>query len=129
MKAIIDSITVRLIYKINPFVAVGISKMRIKNLIFKPYDFTLGFKRSYLMVFSFLQRKCHPLTRYIKKIADLHCCYNIIFYLRRTEHQISKGYAYVYHLIRSIARSIPFRFHILSVCFYNHKKKISLTVF
>ena len=39
------------------------------------------------MVFSFLQRKCHPLTRCIKEIAD-QLCYNVIFYLRMTEHNI-----------------------------------------
>ena len=38
------------------------------------------------MVFSFLQRRCHPLTRCIKKIADQHC-YNVKFYMRRTEHK------------------------------------------
>ena len=37
-----------------------------------------------LMEFSFLQRRCHPVTRCIKKIADQHC-YNVTFYLRRTE--------------------------------------------
>ena len=36
--------------------------------------------------FFFLQRRCHPVTRYIKKIAD-QSCYNVIFYLRRTEHK------------------------------------------
>ena len=39
-----------------------------------------------LTVISFLQRKCHPVTRCIKKIAD-QPCYNVIFYLRRTEHK------------------------------------------
>ena len=39
-----------------------------------------------LMVISFLRRRCHPVTRYIKKIAD-QPCYNAIFYLRRTEHK------------------------------------------
>ena len=39
-----------------------------------------------LMVFSFLHRKCHPLTRCIKIIADQRC-YNVIFYLSRTEHK------------------------------------------
>ena len=39
-----------------------------------------------VMMFSFLQRRCHPLTRCIKKIAD-QPCYNVIFYLRRTEHK------------------------------------------
>ena len=39
-----------------------------------------------LMVISFLQRRCHPVTRCIQKIAD-NPCYNVIFYLRRTEHE------------------------------------------
>ena len=38
------------------------------------------------MVISFLQRRCHPVTRCIKKISD-QPCYNVIFYLRRTEHK------------------------------------------
>ena len=43
------------------------------------------------MVFSFLQRICHPLTRCIKKIAD-QPCYNVIFYLRGQNTNIKKGY-------------------------------------
>ena len=39
-----------------------------------------------LMVISFLQRRCHPVTWCIKKIAD-QPCYNVIFYFRRTEHK------------------------------------------
>ena len=39
-----------------------------------------------LIVFSFLQRKCHPFTGHIKKIAD-QPYYNVIFYLWRTEHK------------------------------------------
>ena len=38
------------------------------------------------MVISFLQRRCHPVTRCIKKIAD-QPCYNVIFYLGKTEHK------------------------------------------
>ena len=38
------------------------------------------------IMFSFLQRKCHPLTRCIKNIAD-QPCYNVIFYMSRTEHK------------------------------------------
>ena len=41
------------------------------------------------MVFSFLQRRCHPLTRCFKKIAG-HPCYKVIFYLRTTEHKYYK---------------------------------------
>ena len=55
-----------------------------------------------LMVISFLQRRCHPVTRCIKKIAD-QPCYIVIFYLGRTEHKYKKVYACVYHLLRSIA--------------------------
>ena len=39
-----------------------------------------------LMVISFLQRRCHPVTRCIKKIAE-QSCYNVFFYLRKTEHK------------------------------------------
>ena len=42
--------------------------------------------RAILMVISFLQRSCHPVTRCIKKFAD-QPCYNVIFYLRRTEQK------------------------------------------
>ena len=34
----------------------------------------------------FLQRRCHTLTRCLKKIAD-KACYNGIFYLKTTEHK------------------------------------------
>ena len=39
-----------------------------------------------LMVISFLQRRCHPITRCIKKIPN-QTCYNVIFYMRRTEQK------------------------------------------
>ena len=42
-----------------------------------------------LMVFSFLQRRCHPLTRCIKKSAD-QLCYNVIFLLEKDRKQIFK---------------------------------------
>ena len=80
-----------------------------------------------LMVFSFLQRRCHPFTRCIKKIAD-RPCYNIIFYWEARNKNIKKGYAWVYHLIKSVARSILFRLHILSACFHNQKKNLFNTV-
>ena len=38
-----------------------------------------------LMVFAFLQRKCHPLTRCIKKIADQPCLSNFLFEKGRTQ--------------------------------------------
>ena len=41
---------------------------------------------SNLMVFSFLQRRCHPLARCIKKTAD-QPCYNVIFNLRKTDNK------------------------------------------
>ena len=52
-----------------------------------------------LMVFSFLQRKCHPLTRCINKIAD-QPCYNVIFLFEKNITQIfEKGMHCVYCLI------------------------------
>ena len=58
------------------------------------------------MVISFLQRRCHPVTWCIEKIAD-QPWYNVIFYLRRTEHKYLKtGTPCVYHLLRSINRSL-----------------------
>ena len=138
------------------------------------------------MVFSFLQRRCYPLTRCIKKIAN-QPCHNVIFYLQTTEHTYiigrynplvriidlvshityvmcvnfihkwrdlqfkvdskrqvfcetfhgnfiysqsfcQKSAACVYHLLRSVASSLLFRLHNLSVCFYNKKKKFLNTV-
>ena len=83
-------------------------------------------KRSWnlnLMVFSFLQRRSHPLTKCIKKIAN-HPCYNVFFFIWEGQNtNIKKGYTRVYHLLRSVARSILFRLHISSTCFYNQKKK------
>ena len=84
---------------------------------------TLSSCRSWqiIMVISFLQRRCHPVTRCIKIIAD-QPCYNVIFYMRRTEHtNIKKVYACVYHLLRYIARSLLFRLQISSACFYKKK--------
>ena len=40
-----------------------------------------------LMVFSFQQRKCHPLARCIKKIAN-QPCYTIIFLFEKDRTQI-----------------------------------------
>ena len=91
---------------------------------------TLSSCRSWqiIMVISFLQRRCHPVTRCIKIIAD-QPCYNVIFYMRRTEHtNIKKGFTYVYQLLRSVARSIFFRLYILSACFNNQKKILLLTM-
>ena len=71
-----------------------------------------------LMVFSIPQRKCHPVTRCIKKFAD-QPCYNVTFYLRSRSRR--KGMPCVYHLLRSIARSLIFQLHFLSAFFYNKK--------
>ena len=72
-----------------------------------------------LMVFSFLQRKCDLLTRRIKKIVD-QPCYNVIFYLKRTEHKCyNKWLPCVYHLLRSIARSLLFSTSFFEHFFYN----------
>ena len=75
-----------------------------------------------LMVFSFLQRRCQPLTRCIKKIAD-QPSYNVIFIWEWQNRNIKKGYACLYHLLRSVARSLLFRLHILSAWFYKQTKK------
>ena len=56
------------------------------NTIYFIRKMKIGNAPDYLMVISFLQRKCHPVTWCIKKIAD-QPCYNVIFYLRRTEHK------------------------------------------
>ena len=42
-----------------------------------------------LMLFSFLQRRCHPLTSCTKKIAD-QPCYNVIFLFQKDRTQILK---------------------------------------
>ena len=78
-----------------------------------------------LMMFSFLQRKCNPLTRCIKKIAD-HTCHNLIFIWEEQNTNIKKGYACVHHLLQTVARSLLFRLHILSACFYNKKEFLIL---
>ena len=72
------------------------------------------------MVFSFLQRKSHPLTRCINKIAD-QPCYNIIVYLRRTEHKYLKAYALCLPLINKCCQIANFSTSFLS-SFYNQKK-------
>ena len=84
-------------------------------------EFTASPTSVILMVFSFLQRKCYPLTRCIKNIAD-QPCYNVIFFEKGRTQILKKGYACVCHLLRSVARSLFFRHHILSACFYNQKK-------
>ena len=73
-----------------------------------------------LMVFSFLQRMCHPLTRWIKKLLTSPVIVSFFIWEGRNTN-IKKGYACVYHLIRSVARSILFPLHILSTCFYKPK--------
>ena len=74
-----------------------------------------------LMMISFLQRRCHPVTRCIKKIAD-QPCYNAIFLFEHRTHILKKVYACVYHLLKSIARLLHFRLQISSACFYNQNK-------
>ena len=76
-----------------------------------------------LMVISFLQSKCHPVTRCIKKIAD-QPCYNVIFYMRRTEHKYKKNVCLCLPLTEKycqIATFFDFKFRAL-VCIT--KKKI-----
>ena len=73
-----------------------------------------------LMVISFLQRRCHPVTKCIKKLLNSP----VIMYFFIWEGQntnIKKGYSCVDHLLRSIARSLLFRLQILSACFYIKK--------
>ena len=63
------------------------SERQIFNKLFMAILFTIKvFARNVLKVmeFSILQRRCHPFTRCIKKIAG-QPFYNVIFYLRRTE--------------------------------------------
>ena len=67
-----------------------------------------------LLVFSFLQRKCCPHTRCIKKIAN-QPCYNVIFlFVKNRTQMLKKSMACVYHLFKSVARSLLFRLRILS---------------
>ena len=61
-----------------------------------------------LMVFSFLPRRCHPLTSCIKRITH-QPYYNVIFF-EKDRRQILKS---VYHLLKSAARLLLFRLHIL----------------
>ena len=62
------------------FVQIVKKKILIISPLFLLFETLVG-KCCTLMVLSFLQRRCHPLTRCIKKIAD-QPCYNVIFYLR-----------------------------------------------
>ena len=60
-----------------------------------------------LMVFSFLQRRSHPLTKCIKKIVTSPAI--IYFFIWEGQNtNIKKVYACVYHLLRSVARSLLF---------------------
>ena len=76
-----------------------------------------------IMVFSFLQRWCHPLTKCIKKFLTSPVIMYFFFVWEGQNTNIKKGYACVYHLLRSVARSLLFRLYISSTCFYNQKKK------
>ena len=82
---------------------VSLSRLMLSSLLAKILIVSL-------MVFSFLQRKCHPLTRCIKKLLTRG--YNVIFYLRRAQHTNIKKRVCVYHLLRSVAWSILFWLHI-----------------
>ena len=55
-----------------------------RNVFFISYRWTVALRL--LMVISFLQRRCYPVTWCIKKIAD-QLFYNVIYYMRRTEHK------------------------------------------
>ena len=70
-----------------------------------------------LMVFSFLQRRCHPRPRCIKKTAD-QPCYNVIFYLRRTEHKYLKGVRLRLLLIKKCCQIAA-----LSTSYFERQKK------
>ena len=74
-----------------------------------------------LLVFSFLQRRCHPFIRCIKKLLTSRVIMQFFIWEWQNTN-IKRGYACVYHLLRSVARSILFRFHISSACFYKQKK-------
>ena len=87
-------------YKKNCFRTIHDGWIQLQASCHKKYFFQVRLVRNILtgvwstpssqMVFSFLQRRCHPLTRCIKKkIADLPW-YNVIFYLKRTEHKYWK---------------------------------------
>ena len=67
--------------KVNTQSSTEYCNVRMRNILILCFMYM-----SILMVISFLQRKCHPVTWCIKKIAD-QPCYNVIFYLRRTEHK------------------------------------------
>ena len=74
-----------------------------------------------LMVFSFLQRRFHPLKRCIIKLLTSPVIMYFLFEKDRTQI-LKRGMPCVYHLLRSVARSLLFRLHISSACFYNQKK-------
>ena len=78
-----------------------------------------------LKVFSFLQRKCYPLTRCIKNAADQRWS-NVIFFIWENITQIlkkGKGIPCVYHLWRSAARLLIFRLNFFNA-FFNNQKQI-----
>ena len=62
------------------------SLIRSNDFVYPSAYFPKHLLISLFMVISFLQRRCHPVTRCIKIIAD-QPCYNVFFYLRRTEHK------------------------------------------
>ena len=57
-----------------------------EGLLFNVCENKFEFEKQRLMAISFLQRRCHPITRYIKIIAD-QPFYIVIFYMRRTEQK------------------------------------------
>ena len=74
-----------------------------------------------LMVFSFLQRRCHSLTRCLKKIANQHC-YNVIFYLKRREHKYYKTVCLCLPPIKKCCQIDTFSTSFFEYFFYNQKQ-------
>ena len=75
----------------------------------------------------FSAKKMSPSYKCIKKLLTSP----VIMWLFIREGQninIIKAFTCVYHLLRSVARSLLFRIHILSACFYNQKKDVFNTV-
>ena len=58
------------------------------------------------MLFSFQQRKCHPLTRCIKRIAD-QPCYNVVFIVREHNTNIKNLYALYLPSIKQMNKETP----------------------
>ena len=79
-----------------------------------------------LWCFLFCKEDVTLLQGALKKLLTSHVIMS--FFIREVQNtNIKKQYACVYHLLRSIARSLLFRLHILRACF-DKKKNFNIVL-